>query len=100
MVGYPQHWLDSAIPYGQLKKLLKKVQRELNDFGLDSETMRQLLAAETVPSPGEPVAMAKYHLDRTCPHHCVLPPVQFRACAVQSIDVGFSAAQTLKPYIP
>lgn len=40
---YPPHWVNSAIPYGQLKKVLKRVARELTDFGLDPETLRQLL---------------------------------------------------------
>ena len=33
---FPQHWLDSAIEYKQLKKCIKKVQRELDSIGLDS----------------------------------------------------------------
>ncbi|PNY29592.1 RING finger protein [Tolypocladium capitatum] len=42
-VGFPPHWVNQAIPYGQLKKCLKKVQRELQDLGLDSDTLRALL---------------------------------------------------------
>ncbi|KAL1881381.1 hypothetical protein VTK73DRAFT_4388 [Phialemonium thermophilum] len=61
--GFPEHWVESAVPYGQLKKLLKKVQQELSDLGLDRETMRQLLTAHRTPSAVGPIAMAKYHLD-------------------------------------
>jgi hypothetical protein len=41
--GFPPHWVESAVPYGKLKKCIKKVQRELNSFGLDAETLRHLL---------------------------------------------------------
>ncbi|KAG6039223.1 hypothetical protein E4U41_003050 [Claviceps citrina] len=40
---FPTHWVKSAIPYGQLKKCLKRVQQELHDLGLDPETLRALL---------------------------------------------------------
>jgi hypothetical protein len=43
---FPDHWVAQAIPYSQLKKCLKKVQRELQDLGLDQETLRALLDAE------------------------------------------------------
>lgn len=43
---FPRHWVERAIPYSQLKKCLKKVQRELQDLGLDQETLRALLSAE------------------------------------------------------
>ncbi|KAM3508429.1 hypothetical protein MY11210_006743 [Beauveria gryllotalpidicola] len=43
---FPPHWVERAIPYSQLKKCLKKVQRELQDLGLDQETLRALLSAE------------------------------------------------------
>lgn len=50
---FPPHWVERAIPYSQLKKCLKKVQRELQDLGLDPETLRSLLAA----NDGAPVAL-------------------------------------------
>lgn len=59
--GYPPRWVDSAIPYGQLKKCLKKVRQELNELGLEPETLRQLLAAHTT-SDGDSVPMASYEL--------------------------------------
>lgn len=41
--GFPPHWVDSAIPYGQLKKCIKKVEKELQSLGLDSATLAQLM---------------------------------------------------------
>src|SRR5450432_781555 len=40
--GFPPHWIESAIPYGQLKKCIKKVEGELRSFGLDAETLGHL----------------------------------------------------------
>ncbi|KAL6851984.1 SPX domain-containing protein [Trichoderma novae-zelandiae] len=51
--GFPPHWVAHAIPYGQLKKCLKKVQRELQELGLDAETLRALLD----PKTDSPVAL-------------------------------------------
>ncbi|KAK6063673.1 hypothetical protein SCUP234_13313 [Seiridium cupressi] len=45
--GFPQKWVDSAIPYGQLKKCLKKVTRELEELGLDKDTLAQLAADQS-----------------------------------------------------
>lgn len=50
---FPDHWVNNAIPYGQLKKCLKKVQRELHDLGLDPDTLRALLD----PNTASPVAL-------------------------------------------
>src|ERR1700709_2151307 len=41
--GFPPHWVDSAISYGQLKKCIKRVQNELSSIGLDVETLHKLL---------------------------------------------------------
>lgn len=76
LAGYPPHWLDSAIPYGELKKCLKKVQKELLDMGLDPETMRQLLQAQMTSSEGGSVPLAKYDFDGehplvACPCSCL-----------------------------
>ncbi len=43
--GFPRHWVESAIPYGLLKKSIKKVEAELRSFGLDAETLRGLVAS-------------------------------------------------------
>ncbi|KAL8405053.1 hypothetical protein RB594_009804 [Gaeumannomyces avenae] len=60
--NYPPRWVDSAIPYGQLKKCLKKVQRELAELGLDADTLRQLLAAHALSEHGDSVPLASYEL--------------------------------------
>ncbi|KFY24641.1 hypothetical protein V493_05116 [Pseudogymnoascus sp. VKM F-4281 (FW-2241)] len=41
--GFPSHWVEAAIPYGQLKKCIKKVERELRSFGLDPQTLGLLM---------------------------------------------------------
>ncbi|KAK0648825.1 SPX domain-containing protein [Cercophora newfieldiana] len=41
---YPQHWVDKAIPYRQLKKILGKVREELIRNGYDPDTLHRLLA--------------------------------------------------------
>lgn len=46
---FPQHWLDSAIEYKQLKKCIKKVQRELDSIGLDAPTIDKLAQWLKVP---------------------------------------------------
>lgn len=43
--GFPEHWVNSAIPYRPLKKIIKKVEEELRSLGLDSKTLSQLVAA-------------------------------------------------------
>ncbi|EOD45043.1 Zinc finger RING-type protein [Neofusicoccum parvum] len=41
--GFPAHWVASAISYRQLKKCIKRVQKELAGLGLDAATLGQLL---------------------------------------------------------
>jgi|SRR2546421_11081561 hypothetical protein len=41
--GFPAYWVESAIPYSQLKKSIKKVEGELRSVGLDSETLAHLV---------------------------------------------------------
>ncbi|SPQ25895.1 40e537ff-3416-4873-8212-775608ad5518 [Thermothielavioides terrestris] len=41
---YPQHWVEKAVPYRQLKKLLGKVREELIKAGYDPDTLHRLLA--------------------------------------------------------
>jgi E3 ubiquitin-protein ligase BAH len=33
--GFPPHWVESAVPYGPLKKVIKKVRRELEQIGFN-----------------------------------------------------------------
>lgn len=40
--GFPAEWLKSAIDYKHLKKSIKKVQRELQECGLDPNTVHHL----------------------------------------------------------
>lgn len=42
--SYPQHWVEKAIPYRQLKKILGKVREELIRNGYDPDTLHRLLA--------------------------------------------------------
>ncbi|KAG9229741.1 RING-14 protein [Amylocarpus encephaloides] len=42
--GFPSHWVQSAVPYSQLKKVIKKVTMELKNLGLDSTTLAQLVS--------------------------------------------------------
>lgn len=71
--GFPDHWRAAAIPYSQLKKCLKKVQRELETLGLDKETLQHLLAAQTVSPQGEPIPIARYKLDQEPTEHSLRP---------------------------
>ena len=45
--GFPPHWVESAIPYGQLKKCIKKVASELQSLGLDPTTLARLVPPVT-----------------------------------------------------
>ncbi|OQO08062.1 hypothetical protein B0A48_06855 [Cryoendolithus antarcticus] len=52
--GFPQHWVDSAIGYKNLKKCIKKVQRELLEIGLDASTIQHLsgpISGDDSPEP-------------------------------------------------
>jgi E3 ubiquitin-protein ligase BAH len=60
---FPPHWIAYAIPYGQLKKCLKKVQRELQDLGLDQQTLQSLCD----PANTTPLAL-KYRLNTDSKH--------------------------------
>lgn len=42
--SYPPHWVEKAIPYRQLKKVLGKVREELVKQGYDPDTLHRLLA--------------------------------------------------------
>jgi E3 ubiquitin-protein ligase BAH len=59
--NFPSRWVEQAIPYGQLKKCLKQIQRELDAFGLDPETLRQLRDCDPTSDPSSPVGL-KYRL--------------------------------------
>lgn len=42
--SYPRHWVEKAVPYRQLKKILGKVREELIRNGCDPNTLHRLLA--------------------------------------------------------
>lgn len=91
--SFPEHWRAAAIPYSQLKKCLKKVRQELEEIGLDKETLQQLLAAQTVSPDGEPVPMARYNLDQAPSHSlrpCLSVFVHFQDG--QAVDAALSPA--------
>lgn len=70
-VEYSESFRQAAVPYSQLKKCLKSIQRELKDLGLDPDTLHQLLAAQT-PSL-EP--FAKYKIEgEYCPRVAIRVP--------------------------
>ncbi|TVY80858.1 putative RING finger protein [Lachnellula suecica] len=48
--GFPQQWVDSAVSYRKLKKIIKDAADELCAKGLDSSTLAQLLPAPA-PAP-------------------------------------------------
>lgn len=58
---FPAHWLEHAIPYGPLKKCLKKIIQELHDLGLDPETLQSL----SDPENKTPLAL-RYRLNTDC----------------------------------
>ena len=114
--SFPEHWLDAAIPYSQLKKCVKKVRRELEDLGLDKETLQQLLAAQTLSPDGEPVPMVRYNLDQAPSHSlrpCLSVFVHFQDGQVvdaalspasraflQKLSGGQSSLQVARPTVP
>ncbi|RDW73858.1 hypothetical protein BP5796_07300 [Coleophoma crateriformis] len=59
--GFPPHWLESAVPYGQLKKCIKKVESELRSIGLDSCTLAQLMPNEGQLSAPTPLSAETAH---------------------------------------
>ncbi|RFU24304.1 hypothetical protein B7463_g12032, partial [Scytalidium lignicola] len=67
--GFPQEWVSSAIPYAQLKKVIKKIATELTSLGLDPTVLAQLMptaAEQDPPSPrrgsGDGLVGFKYDL--------------------------------------
>lgn len=73
--GFPQEWVSSAVPYGQLKKVIKKIATELSSLGLDPTTLAQFMNTEQdIPQPrrgsGDGLVGFKYDLGSTLPLHC------------------------------
>ncbi|KAL2889050.1 RING-14 protein [Ceratocystis lukuohia] len=66
--GFPEHWIQHAIPYSQLKKCLKKILNELREFGLDPEIIKQLVS----PSVDAGIKL-KYDLEESSKLHALQP---------------------------
>ncbi|KAI0153330.1 RING-14 protein [Xylariaceae sp. FL1272] len=67
---FPQKWVDCAIPYGQLKKCLKKVTSELQELGLGKDTLAGL--AESRRSDSD--FCFRYYLDGKTDHSAHFRP--------------------------
>ena len=53
---YPSEWLDAAIRYRQLKKCIKKVQRELAELGLTADMLKMLAKEKNVGNEDAAIA--------------------------------------------
>jgi E3 ubiquitin-protein ligase BAH len=87
--NFPSHWVDQAIPYGQLKKCLKHVQRELQEYGLDPDTLRALLK----PAEGSSPVALRYHLKPTAESHQIRP----RLTVILHLQDGIVVDASLTP---
>ncbi|UKZ76052.1 hypothetical protein TrVFT333_003748 [Trichoderma virens FT-333] len=91
--GFPPHWVAHAIPYGQLKKCLKKVQRELQELGLDAETLRALLD----PNTDSPVAL-NYSLNPSSSSKLVRPKLTVNIHLHEGNIIDASLAPTTRHF--
>ncbi|CAM1503719.1 Fc.00g013100.m01.CDS01 [Cosmosporella sp. VM-42] len=90
---FPPHWVDHAIPYSQLKKCLKKVTRELQDLGLDPETLRDLLD----PNTTSPVAL-QYKLDAASDSKLLRPRLTVYVHLQDGVAVDASLTPTSREF--
>ncbi|KAG5913606.1 hypothetical protein E4U60_005918 [Claviceps pazoutovae] len=90
---FPSHWVKNAIPYGQLKKCLKKVQQELHDLGLDPDTLRALLD----PNTTAPVAL-QYRLKAANNSSFVRPKLTVYVHMQDGIAVDASLTPTSRAF--
>ncbi|KAG5927241.1 hypothetical protein E4U42_002416 [Claviceps africana] len=90
---FPLHWVKNAIPYGQLKKCLKKVQRELHDLGLDPDTLRALLDSNTTA----PVAL-QYRLKAATNSKFVQPKLTVYVHLQDGVAVDASLTPTSRRF--
>jgi E3 ubiquitin-protein ligase BAH len=42
--GFPPEWVEAAVPYGPLKKVIKKVRKELEEIGFNPSELRDGVA--------------------------------------------------------
>ncbi|KAL6852840.1 hypothetical protein ACO1O0_007388 [Amphichorda felina] len=90
---FPPHWVEQAIPYRQLKKCLKKVQGELQELGLDPDTLRSL----TDPENTSPVAL-KYRLLSSADSNLVRPTLTVDVHLKDGIVVDASLTATTRRF--
>ncbi|KAI1181045.1 RING-14 protein [Nemania sp. FL0916] len=100
--GFPQKWVDCAIPYGQLKKCLKKVTSELQEIGLDKETLRRLAAVQQhASSSSTPADLGgfSYHLDADSINGKAVESKRFRPrlTVVVHLENGIAVDAELSP---
>jgi E3 ubiquitin-protein ligase BAH len=73
--GFPEHFVESAVHYRQLKKVIKNVTHELRSLGLDSATLARLLPPETATDlhgrRGSSVASFQYEFNGRQMSHLV-----------------------------
>ncbi|KAL1844134.1 hypothetical protein VTJ49DRAFT_4986 [Mycothermus thermophilus] len=72
--SYPAHWVEKAVPYRQLKKILGKVREELIKNGYSPDTLQQLLQQHN----------AEYRLE-TDSSHLLRPKLIVRPGASRSL---------------
>ncbi|TAQ84600.1 hypothetical protein B7494_g7081 [Chlorociboria aeruginascens] len=96
--GFPPHWVDSAVPYSQLKKCIKKVMNEMEEIGLDPNILAKLIPTTTdqktssVRRQSEDGAVAyEYKLDIDNPN---IPP---KLTLFVRIENGLAVDATLSP---
>lgn len=78
---FPADWQAAAIRYRQLKKCIKKVQKELSELGLTAEILKSLVkqsgavvASEEEESTPKPGPLFQYMFDGSCPSEHVWNP--------------------------
>ncbi|KAK5653596.1 hypothetical protein OQA88_8858 [Cercophora sp. LCS_1] len=95
---YPQHWVEKAIPYRQLKKILGKVREELIKKGYDADTLHQLLAdhnAKYSLEEGESHLLKPRLVVRPIPGSPTLPPERY-----EKLEELTELATTISPSDP
>lgn len=91
---FPPHWVDHAIPYSQLKKCLKKVQRELRELGLDPDTLRSLLD----PNNTSAVAL-QYKLNAATDSNLLRPKLTVNVHMRNGVPIDASLSSTSKEFL-
>ena len=92
---FPAQWVYAAISYRQLKKCIKKVRQELQEMGLDTDTLSHLLRASNIDK-----AYEESHATDQPFEYRLLPEIHARNVAQQqpSQDVrGAGALQGFRP---